>query len=226
MTSLIGDGTIRRIAIPGNNEIPGCAPPPASRDEDFCRPRERSPDVRRPLRLCRLQSVIIPVSEDAGIASSNPCTEPLESFDLVVVGAGFYGATIAERAATEGRLRVIVIDRRPHLAGNAYSAARSRHRHRGASLRTALLPHRQRGRLEIPQSVSRRLRASSYASGPRHRGQIFPLPINLATICQFFGRSMSPEEARALILEQTAGIADGPQQPRGQGDRLDRPAAL
>ena len=41
-------------------------------------------------------------------------------FDLVVVGAGLYGATVAERMAEKGK-KVLVIDRREHVAGNAYS---------------------------------------------------------------------------------------------------------
>ena len=41
--------------------------------------------------------------------------------DLVVVGSGFFGLTIAERCATELGLKVLVIERRYHLGGNAYS---------------------------------------------------------------------------------------------------------
>ncbi len=40
--------------------------------------------------------------------------------ELIVVGAGFFGATIAERAAVAG-FRVAVLDRRNHVGGNAYS---------------------------------------------------------------------------------------------------------
>ncbi|MBD3753561.1 MAG: FAD-dependent oxidoreductase, partial [Micrococcales bacterium] len=42
--------------------------------------------------------------------------------DLLVVGSGFFGLTIAERAAEAGR-RVTVIDRRSHIGGNAYTEA-------------------------------------------------------------------------------------------------------
>ena len=41
--------------------------------------------------------------------------------DLVVVGSGLFGLTVAERAARELGLKVTMIDRRPHLGGNAYS---------------------------------------------------------------------------------------------------------
>uniref|UniRef100_UPI0035B09443 UDP-galactopyranose mutase n=1 Tax=Sphingomonas sp. TaxID=28214 RepID=UPI0035B09443 len=41
-------------------------------------------------------------------------------YDYLVVGAGFAGAVMAERLAADGGKRVLVIDRRPHIAGNAY----------------------------------------------------------------------------------------------------------
>ena len=44
------------------------------------------------------------------------------SIDLLVVGSGFFGLTIAERAANDLGLKVLVIDRRSHIGGNAYSA--------------------------------------------------------------------------------------------------------
>ena len=43
--------------------------------------------------------------------------------DLVVVGSGFFGLTIAERCANELGLNVLVLERRHHLGGNAYSEA-------------------------------------------------------------------------------------------------------
>ena len=50
---------------------------------------------------------------------SSPSSTP----DLVVVGSGFFGLTIAERCANELGLKVLVLDRRHHLGGNAYSEA-------------------------------------------------------------------------------------------------------
>ena len=41
--------------------------------------------------------------------------------DLVVVGSGFYGLTIARQAVEELNLRVLIIERREHIGGNAYS---------------------------------------------------------------------------------------------------------
>ena len=41
-------------------------------------------------------------------------------FDYLVVGAGFAGATIAERLASHSGKRVLICDKRPHIGGNAY----------------------------------------------------------------------------------------------------------
>ena len=43
-------------------------------------------------------------------------------FDYLVVGAGFAGATIAERLAAHAGKRVLICDRRPHISGNAFEA--------------------------------------------------------------------------------------------------------
>src|SRR3954447_24434059 len=43
-----------------------------------------------------------------------------DSYDTLVVGAGFSGAVVAERLASQLGQRVLVVDRRDHVAGNAY----------------------------------------------------------------------------------------------------------
>ncbi|MDN6554209.1 MAG: NAD(P)-binding protein, partial [Bifidobacterium mongoliense] len=43
----------------------------------------------------------------------------LDGVDLVVVGAGLYGLTVAQQAAERARARVLVIDVRGHIGGNA-----------------------------------------------------------------------------------------------------------
>ena len=60
-----------------------------------------------------------------------------------------------------------------------------------------------------------------------YRGRVYPMPINLATICEYFGRALTPGEARALVAEHAAelrGAAAG--QPRAEGDLADRPPAV
>ena len=121
--------------------------------------------------------------------------------DLVVVGSGFFGLTIAERAATELGLKVQVLERRSHLGGNAYSAPDP---DTGIEVHVygAHLFHTSNER--VWQYVNNFTSFTSY----QHRvftnygDQIYSMPINLGTICSYFGRSFSPEQARALVAEQ------------------------
>ena len=125
--------------------------------------------------------------------------------DLVVVGSGFFGLTIAERCATQLGRKVLVIDRRNHIGGNAYSA-----------------PEPQTG-IEVHQYGAHLFHTSNKRvwdyvnqftgfTGYQHRvftifkDKVYPMPVNLATICEYFGRYMSPDEARALVAEQADEI--------------------
>ena len=121
--------------------------------------------------------------------------------DLLVVGSGFFGLTIAERAASAGR-RVTVIDRRSHIGGNAYSEAEPS---------TGIEVHRYGAHLfhtsnaVVWEYVNRFTAFTAYVHRvyTNHGGVVYPLPINLGTINQFFGAAYSPAQARALITEQS-----------------------
>lgn len=119
--------------------------------------------------------------------------------DLLIVGAGFFGLTIAERAAASGR-RVTVIDRRHHIGGNAYSENEPQ---------TGIEVHRYGAHLfhtsnaTVWEYANRFTQFSDYRHRvyTTHRGVVYPLPINLGTINQFFRAAYSPAQARALIHE-------------------------
>jgi UDP-galactopyranose mutase len=125
--------------------------------------------------------------------------------DLVVVGSGFFGLTVAERCASELGLRVLVIDRRPHIGGNAYSEPEPQ---------TGIEVHRYGAHLfhtsnaRVWDYVNQFTAFTNY----QHRvfsiyqGRVYPMPINLATICEYFGRVMSPSEARDLVAEHAGEI--------------------
>jgi len=120
--------------------------------------------------------------------------------DLLVVGSGFFGLTIAERAAASGR-RVVVIDRRHHIGGNAYSENEPT---------TGIEVHRYGAHLfhtsnpTVWEYVNRFTDFTNYVHRvyTNHKGEVYPLPINLGTINQFFQAAYSPDGARRLILEQ------------------------
>ena len=121
--------------------------------------------------------------------------------DLVVVGSGFFGLTVAERAATELGLSVRIIERRPHLGGNAYSEADAE---TGIEVHTygAHLFHTSNQR--VWDYVNRFTAFTGYQHRvfTNYRDQVYSMPINLGTICSFFGRAFTPHEARALVAEQ------------------------
>ena len=125
--------------------------------------------------------------------------------DLVVVGSGFFGLTIAERCANALGLDVLVLERRPHLGGNAYSEVEPE---TGIEVHTygAHLFHTSNER--VWQYVNRFTTFTAYQHRvfARYQGQVYSFPMNLALINQFFGRSHTPDEARALIAEQSSEI--------------------
>lgn len=123
--------------------------------------------------------------------------------DLLVVGSGFFGLTIAERAANELGLEVVVIDRRNHIGGNAYSYNEPE---------TGIEIHKYGAHLfhtsneKIWEYVNRFTSFTNYTHRvyTNHNDEIYPLPINLGTINQFFHKALGPEQARELIAEQAA----------------------
>ncbi len=125
--------------------------------------------------------------------------------DLVVVGAGFFGLTIAERCANELGLKVLVLERRHHLGGNAYSEPEPE---TGIEVHVygAHLFHTSNER--VWEYVNRFTSFTGYQHRvfAKYQGQVYSFPMNLALINQFFGRSHTPDEARALIAEQASEI--------------------
>ncbi|MBO9523833.1 MAG: UDP-galactopyranose mutase [Nocardioidaceae bacterium] len=126
--------------------------------------------------------------------------------DLVVVGSGFFGLTIAERCANELGLRVLVLERRHHLGGNAYSEA---------DPETGIEVHKYGAHLfhtsneKVWEYVNRFTAFTPYQHRVfgKYQGQVYSLPMNLNLINVFFGTSHTPDEARALIAEQASEIA-------------------
>nr|WP_245349233.1 UDP-galactopyranose mutase [Brachybacterium fresconis] len=124
----------------------------------------------------------------------------------MIVGSGLFGLTIAERAVAEHGARVTLIDRRPHLGGNAYSEV---------DPVTGIEVHKYGAHLFHTSNprVWEYVRGFTDFTGYQHKvytthqGVVYPLPINLGTINQFFQAAYSPAEARALITEQAGELA-------------------
>jgi UDP-galactopyranose mutase len=126
----------------------------------------------------------------------------IDSFDICIVGAGFFGATIAERVANDLGKRVLILERRNHIGGNAYSEN---------DRETGIEVHKYGAHLfhtpnrEVWEYLHRFTSFTNYNHRvfASYKNQVYSLPINLATICQFFGRQFSPDEARALVRDQS-----------------------
>jgi UDP-galactopyranose mutase len=121
--------------------------------------------------------------------------------DLVVVGSGFFGLTVARQAADELGLKVLVIEKRTHIGGNAYSEY---------DPETGIEVHKYGSHLfhtsneRVWEYVNRYTSFNNYQHKvwAKHRGELFPMPINLDTINKFFGESFDSDEAKTFIQSQ------------------------
>ena len=126
-----------------------------------------------------------------------------KTYDLIVVGSGFFGLTVAERAATQLGKRVLVIERRNHLGGNAYSEPEPE---------TGIEVHKYGAHLfhtsnkRVWDYVTQFTEFTDYQHRvfAMHDGTAYQFPMGLGLINQFFGKYYSPDEARELIKEQAA----------------------
>ena len=129
--------------------------------------------------------------------------------DVLVVGSGFFGLTVAEHLANDPGVKVTVIDRRNHIGGNAYSEFEPE---------TGIEIHRYGAHLfhtsneRVWEYVNRFTSFTDYQHRvyTNHGGEVFPMPINLGTINQFARAAMSPTEALAWVTEHAAEISGEP----------------
>ena len=120
--------------------------------------------------------------------------------DYLVAGAGIFGATVAERLASAGK-KVLVIDRRPHLAGNIYSYTDEE---------TGIEVHKYGSHIfhtemeEVWDYISKFMEFNNYTHtvDTRHEGKLYPMPINLDTINLLYGTDMNAEEAEKYVAEE------------------------
>ena len=124
-----------------------------------------------------------------------------QSYDLIVVGSGFFGLTIAERAASQLGKRVLIIEKRSHIGGNAFSQPEPE---------TGIEVHQYGAHLfhtsneRVWNYVTQFTKFTDYQHRvfAMHDGKAYQFPMGLGLINQFFGRYYSPDEARELIKDQ------------------------
>jgi UDP-galactopyranose mutase len=123
-------------------------------------------------------------------------------FDYLIVGAGFSGSVIAERLASQSGKKVLIVDKRNHIGGNAYD-----HYDNSGILVHKYGPHIfHTNSREVFEYLSRFTDWRSY----EHRvlasvdGQLVPIPINLDTINKLYGLNLTSfqlEEFFASVAE-------------------------
>lgn len=120
--------------------------------------------------------------------------------DYLVVGAGIFGATVAERLASAGK-KVLVIDRREHVAGNIYSYTDGKtgieiHKYGSHIFHTELD--------DVWEYITKFTDFNDYIHtvNTRHKEKLYPMPINLDTINLLYGTKMDAEEAEAFVAKE------------------------
>jgi UDP-galactopyranose mutase len=129
----------------------------------------------------------------------------MAKYDYLIVGAGLYGAVFAHEAAKCGK-RVLVIDKRSHIAGNVYTEEME-----GINVHMygAHIFHTNNER--VWNYLNQFARFNRFTNSPvaNYHGELYSLPFNMYTFNKMWG-VVTPEEAQAKIEEQkkAAGITE------------------
>ena len=127
-------------------------------------------------------------------------------YDYLVVGAGLFGAVFARQAADAGK-RVLVVEKRGHIAGNCYTEDME-----------GIQVHRYGAHIfhtndrKVWEYVQRFAEFNRYTNSPvaNYKGELYSLPFNMYTFNKMWG-VVTPEEAAAKIAEQKKEITAEPQ---------------
>ncbi len=120
-----------------------------------------------------------------------------KAVDLLIIGAGPVGCVIAERAASQLGWECLLIDKRPHIAGNCYDRP-----HENGVLIHQYGPHMFRtSNPDLINYLSAFTEWHPYTHIVKSsvNGKLYPFPINLETLELFYNRTLTPEEAEKLL---------------------------
>ena len=126
-------------------------------------------------------------------------------YDYLIVGAGLYGATVARKALDSGK-KVLVIDKREHIAGNVYTEKLE-----GINVHKYGAHIFHTNDSEVWDFVQQFATFNRFTNSPvaNYKGELYSLPFNMYTFNKMWG-VVTPEEAAAKIEEQrkAAGITE------------------
>ena len=129
----------------------------------------------------------------------------MKQYDYLIVGAGLYGAVFAQQAVKKGK-KVLVIDKRPNIAGNVYTEDIEKiHVHKyGAHIFHT-------NNKKVWNYITQFAEFNRFTNSPvaNYKGELYSLPFNMYTFNKMWG-VITPEEAQAKIEEQKkeAGITE------------------
>ena len=131
--------------------------------------------------------------------------EEIAMYDYLIVGAGLFGAVTAQQLISAGK-KVIVIDKRPNIAGNIYTEACE-----GINVHKYGAHIFHTNNKEVWDYVNTFATFNRYTNSPvaNYKGEIYSLPFNMYTFNKMWG-VVTPEEAKAKIDEQrkAAGVEE------------------
>ena len=139
----------------------------------------------------------------------------MKKYDYLIVGAGLYGAVFAERMKSAGK-RCLVIDKRPHIAGNTYTKETE-------GIQVHMYgPHIfHTDRKDVWQYVQRFAEFNHFRYEPvaNYKGELYNLPFNMNTFHQIWGIN-TPNEAEKILERQRGEIPEEPKNLEEQAIRL------
>ena len=126
-------------------------------------------------------------------------------YDYVIVGAGFAGCVLAERLAAVANKKVLILDKRNHIGGNAYDHYDE----------TGILVHKYGPHIFHTNSKEVYGYLSNFTAWRNYQhkvlasvdGQMFPIPINLNTINAMYGLNLSSDEVTGFLEEKAEKIS-------------------
>ncbi|AOD16103.1 UDP-galactopyranose mutase [Xanthomonas fragariae] len=147
------------------------------------------------------------LSGAAPLANTRTRSSTRRGFDYLIVGAGFAGSVLAERLATGLGKRVLVVDRRPHIGGNAYDF----HDDAGVLIHRygPHIFHTNAQRIVDYLSNFTQWRPYEHRVLAQVGEQQVPIPINMTTLNRLYGLQLTTEEeAAAFLASRAEPVAD------------------
>ena len=127
-------------------------------------------------------------------------------FDWLIVGAGFAGSVLAERIASQRGERVLIVDKRPHIAGNAYD----RHNEAGILVHEygPHIFHTNSAQIFDYLSKFTQWRPYEHRVLAQVDHQLLPIPINLDTVNKLYGMNLDSDGLEEFFQSQAEHVAD------------------